>query len=47
MKCSTVESIKVLLPKGERKVGPLKTSNNTNLEKAHEHIHMNELLINQ
>jgi len=47
VKCSVVESIKVLLSKGKIKVVRLKTSNNTNLEKEHETIHMNEPLINQ
>lgn len=41
-KCLVAESIKVPLSRWKRKLGPLKTSNNTNLEKAHEHIHMNE-----
>ena len=42
MKCTVADNIKVLMPKGKRKVGTLMTSNSTNLEKAHEHIHMNE-----
>ena len=43
---SVVEYIKVLLPKGERKLSLWKKSSSTDLVKAHGHIHMNESLEN-
>lgn len=46
MECLATKCIKVLLLKGERKLGLLKISKSTNLEKKHEHLHMNGSLIN-
>lgn len=44
MECLIEECIRGLLSKGERKMSLLETGNSTNIEKTHEHAHMNKSL---